>query len=108
VSEDGDILDELLVALLDGTTMGWAMTHAPDGDVDAALRRLWATTHDDITMIQVLEAARHPSVATIRGDAHPWGAHGGQCPRACARCAGLIRETVLVPPTFAALLAGRR
>lgn len=31
-------------------SLAWSVEHAPDGDLDAALRRLWESSEDDVAM----------------------------------------------------------
>lgn len=37
-------------ALAAGTVLAWAIEHAPDGDVDAAIARAWAVCLDDVIL----------------------------------------------------------
>jgi hypothetical protein len=39
----------------------WVAAHAPDGDVDAALARLWAETHQPQRLIELVAAAARPA-----------------------------------------------
>lgn len=84
-------------------SLRWAVEFAPDGDMDAAIARAWADSHDDWMMLRLLyradgkarldasdELKRHRADCPYR--------HGSPC------CAAAIRRAVPTPPTLAELL----
>jgi len=94
-----DPLVAFVRALATSRTLPWVVQHAPDGDVDAALRRAWAACADDHAM-WVLAAAT-PGV-----DIEQTLCASETCSQpTCGGCAAQIRRVVPVPPSFAALHA---
>ena len=96
-----DPIIELYVALRDGAAMAWAMEHAPEGDVDGAVRRVWTTSRNGYVMEAMVRPAIGENVwrdLVARLRIAPTGRDS----------ADGFRAVMPAPPTFAQLLAAWR
>jgi len=85
------------------------MEHASDGDVEAAVRRVWDASINDTAMFQLLCLVwRRRYLPVMELMTNKLYDHDCRSPTSvpCAICAARIRELVPVPPTFAMLQEG--